>query len=99
MAVARERRGKQLDPSIVDAFCAVAPEVLGDSSAEPDWSIILANEPALQRRLSERELDAALEAVADFTDLRSPVRAGHSRGVADLVARAAARTGLGSLTS
>ena len=95
MAVARDRRGKQLDPSIVDAFCAVAPEVLGDSSAEPDWSIILANEPALQTRLSERELDAALEAVADFTDLRSPVRAGHSRGVADLVARAAARTGLG----
>jgi HD-GYP domain-containing protein (c-di-GMP phosphodiesterase class II) len=95
MAVARDRRGKQLDPSIVDAFCAVAPEVLGDRSTEPDWSIILANEPALQTRLSERELDAALEAVADFTDLRSPVRAGHSRGVADLVARAAARTGLG----
>ncbi len=95
IAVARERRGKQLDPSIVDAFCTVAPEVLGDSSTEPDWGLILANEPALQSRLSERELDAALEAVADFTDLRSPVRAGHSRGVADLVARAAARTGLG----
>ena len=95
IAVARERRGKQLDPSVVDAFCTLAPEVLGDSSTEPDWSLILANEPALQRRLSERELDAALEAVADFTDLRSPVRAGHSRGVADLVARAAARTGLG----
>jgi HD-GYP domain-containing protein (c-di-GMP phosphodiesterase class II) len=94
IAVARERRGKQLDPSVVDAFCSLAPEVLGDSSTEPDWSLILANEPALQTRLSERELDAALEAVADFTDLRSPVRAGHSRGVADLVARAATRTGL-----
>lgn len=95
IAAARERRGKQLDPAVVDAFCTVAPEVLGDGSAEPDWSLILANEPALQRRLSERELDAALEAVADFTDLRSPVRSGHSRGVADLVARAAAGTGLG----
>jgi hypothetical protein len=92
---ARERRGKQLDPSVVDAFCTMAPEVLGESSTEQDWSLILANEPALQRRLSERELDAALEAIADFTDLRSPVRAGHSRGVADLAARAAARTGLG----
>ncbi len=95
IAVARERRGKQLDPSIVDAFCAVAPEVLGESSTEPDWRLILADEPALQTRLSERELDVALEAVADFTDLRSPVRSGHSRGVADLVAGAAARTGLG----
>jgi HD-GYP domain-containing protein (c-di-GMP phosphodiesterase class II) len=94
IAVARERRGKQLDPSIVDAFCTVASEVLGDSSTETDWSLVLADEPALQRRLSEAELDAALEAIADFTDLRSPVRAGHSRGVADLVARAAARTGL-----
>jgi hypothetical protein len=36
---------------------------------------------SLPRRLSERELDTALEAVADFTDLRSPSRAGHSRGV------------------
>jgi HD-GYP domain-containing protein (c-di-GMP phosphodiesterase class II) len=95
IAVARERRGKQLDPSVVDAFCSLAPDVLGDGSTEPDWSLILANEPALQKRLCERELDVALEAVADFTDLRSPVRSGHSRGVADLVARAAARMGLG----
>ena len=95
IAVARERRGKQLDPHIVDTFCALAPEVLGDASTQPDWSLVLADEPALQRRLSERELDAALEAVADFTDLRSPARAGHSRGVADLVAQAAARAGLG----
>lgn len=95
IAVARERSGKQLDPSIVEAFCALAYEVLGDASTQPDWSLILANEPALQRRLSERELDAALEAVADFTDLRSPMRSGHSRGVAELVARAAAHTGLG----
>lgn len=94
IAVARERRGKQLDPGVVDAFCALVPEVLGDPSTEPDWSLVLAHEPALQRRLSERELDTALEAVADFTDLRSPSRAGHSRAVADLVARAAARTGL-----
>lgn len=95
IAVARERRGKQLDPSIVDAFCALAHEILGDSSTELDWALVLANEPTLQRTLSERELDAALEAVADFTDLRSPVRSGHSRGVAELVARAAVHTGLG----
>jgi HD-GYP domain-containing protein (c-di-GMP phosphodiesterase class II) len=92
--VARARRGKQFDPGVVDAFCSVATDVLGDPSMEPDWHALIAEEPALQRRLTEVELDAALEAVADFTDLRSPSRAGHSRGVADLAARAGAHAGL-----
>jgi HD-GYP domain-containing protein (c-di-GMP phosphodiesterase class II) len=91
--VARARRGKQFDPGVVDAFCSTAADVLGDPSAEPDWHALIAEEPALQRRLTEVELDAALEAVADFTDLRSPSRAGHSRGVADLAARAADHAG------
>lgn len=92
--VARARRGKHFDPQVVDAFCAVAGEVLGDPSVEDDWDALIAGEPTLQRRLTERELDAALEAVADFTDVRSPSRAGHSRAVADLAARAAAGAGL-----
>jgi HD-GYP domain-containing protein (c-di-GMP phosphodiesterase class II) len=92
--VARARRGKHFDPDVVDAFCAVAPGVLGDPSTETDWDALIQEEPALQRRLTEQELDAALEAVADFTDLRSAPRAGHSRGVADLAARAAADVGL-----
>jgi len=96
ITVARARRGRHFDPTIVDAFCALAPEVLGETGTDPDWDRILADEPALQRRLTERELDAALEAMADFTDLRSPSRAGHSRGVADLAARAAADIGLAS---
>jgi HD-GYP domain-containing protein (c-di-GMP phosphodiesterase class II) len=92
--VARERRGTHFDPAVVDAFCAVAKDVLGDPATEADWHVLIAEEPALQRRLSEQELDAALEAIADFTDLRSTSRAGHSRGVADLAARAGAYAGL-----
>jgi HD-GYP domain-containing protein (c-di-GMP phosphodiesterase class II) len=92
--MARDRRGKHFDPQVVDAFCAAAPTVLGESSPVTDWAALIAEEPALQRRLTERELDAALEAVADFTDVRSPSRAGHSRGVADLAARAAGGMGL-----
>jgi HD-GYP domain-containing protein (c-di-GMP phosphodiesterase class II) len=92
--VARGRRGTHFDPTIVDAFCAHAHEVLGDASTEEDWNHIIASEPGLQRRLTESQLDAALEAIADFTDLRSPSRAGHSRSVATLVARAATDTGL-----
>jgi HD-GYP domain-containing protein (c-di-GMP phosphodiesterase class II) len=92
--VARDRRGSHFDPAVVDAFCAVASDVLGDPATDVDWQALIAHEPSLQRRLSQGELDAALEAIADFTDLRSPSRAGHSRGVADLAARAAAHAGL-----
>jgi HD-GYP domain-containing protein (c-di-GMP phosphodiesterase class II) len=92
--VARARRGKNFDPAIVDSFCAVAGDVLGDPGGEPDWRAVIHDEPSLQQRLTERELDAALEAVADFTDLRSVSRAGHSRAVADLAAGAATERGL-----
>jgi HD-GYP domain-containing protein (c-di-GMP phosphodiesterase class II) len=61
---------------------------------EVDWTTSIGREPGLQRRLTEGELDAALEAIADFTDLRSACRAGHSRAVADLSARAAALFGM-----
>jgi len=88
------RRGTQFDPAVVDAFCGVATKLLGAASTEPDWHALIRDEPALQRTLTEGELDAALEVLADFTDLRSPSRAGHSRGVADLAARAAAHAGL-----
>lgn len=92
--VARKRRGTQFDPGLVDAFCAAAPEVLAAVDTVRDWTSVIDGEPALQRRLGDAELDAALEAVADFTDLRSPARAGHSRGVADLAADAARHVGL-----
>ena len=92
--VARSRRGTQFDPALVDAFCAAAGDLLLTDSDEPDCYELIAAEPALQRHLTGDELDAALEVVADFTDLRSSYRAGHSRAVADLAARAASVAGL-----
>jgi HD-GYP domain-containing protein (c-di-GMP phosphodiesterase class II) len=94
IAVARERRGGHFDPRIVDQFCGAAPDVLGDPADAPDWLALTAAEPGLQRRVAGDELDAVLEAMADFTDLRSPSRAGHSRGVAALAHRAAELAGL-----
>lgn len=94
VAVARARRGKHFDPRAVDMFCDVAGEVLGDADVSREWDALIADEPSLQKRLSERELDSALEATADFTDLRSPSRAGHSRGVSELSAAAAEVYGL-----
>ncbi|MEV6235484.1 HD domain-containing phosphohydrolase [Lentzea sp. NPDC051838] len=82
--VANARRGTQFAPHVVDAFVAHAPEVLSD----------LAAQPPMRRPLTECQLDTALEALADFTDLRSVSRAGHSRGVADLAGAAARSMGL-----
>jgi HD-GYP domain-containing protein (c-di-GMP phosphodiesterase class II) len=91
VAVARERSGTQFDPALVDAFSADAPDVLDGIDAVTAWPAVIDAEPALEIVLSDDELESALEAIADFTDLKSPWTIGHSRGVADL-AHAAAKT-------
>ena len=92
--VARTRRGSQFDPTLVDTFCPAAGDVLDGVESLPEWDALIEGEPGLQHHLTEDELDAALEAVADFTDVRSPSRAGHSRGVATLAAKAGELLGL-----
>jgi HD-GYP domain-containing protein (c-di-GMP phosphodiesterase class II) len=92
--VARARRGKHFDPEVVDLFCGTARDVLADLDAVAECAALIEAEPGLRPQLNERELDSALEAVADVTDLRSPYRAGHSRGVAGLAATAAGLCGL-----
>jgi HD-GYP domain-containing protein (c-di-GMP phosphodiesterase class II) len=93
--VARKRRGTEFDPSLVDLFCEDAPALLEEVAAATGWESVIAAEPALQVLLSEREFDAALEAIADYADLKSPYTLGHSRGVADVAADAGRRQGLG----
>ena len=94
LEIARERRGAQFDPDIVDEFCRHAHDLLPTTDEETDWIALIETEPGLRTPLTEPEIDNALEAVADFTDLRSPYFAGHSRGVADLAAAAAREIGL-----
>ena len=91
--VVRARRGTHFDPALADLFCSVASDVL-ESHGEEDWNTAISSDPALQSCLTEADLDTVLEAIADFTDLRSPSRAGHSRGVAELASRAATQMGL-----
>jgi len=92
--LARAWRGTQFAPDVVDAFCAGPDGILAGLDAVADWNAAIAGEPGLQRTLTEAELDTALEAIADFTDLRSPSRAGHSRAVSLLATRAAGLAGL-----
>jgi HD-GYP domain-containing protein (c-di-GMP phosphodiesterase class II) len=88
LRVARERRGTQLDPDLVDCFCARHAEILDGLGGISAWEEVIALDPRLGVALSDDQLDRALVAFADFSDLKSPLRLGHSRGVAELAAQA-----------
>jgi len=90
----RRNRGSQFDPALADAFCQHAEHVLDGLEEAAAWDAVMAREPQPSRVVSGGELDAVLEAMADLADLKSPYFAGHSRGVANLVAEAAERSGL-----
>jgi HD-GYP domain-containing protein (c-di-GMP phosphodiesterase class II)/DNA-binding CsgD family transcriptional regulator len=94
VAVARERSGSQFDPGLVDVFCKEAPHLFSDLDSLTTWPAVIDAEPALEIVLSDEELESALEAIADFTDLKSPWTIGHSRGVADLASAATTIYGL-----
>jgi HD-GYP domain-containing protein (c-di-GMP phosphodiesterase class II) len=94
VAVARERSGTQFDPELVDAFVGVAEELFAELEATEPWSAVTGADEASRYWLAHERLDAALEAVADFVDVKSPWTIGHSRGVAALAAEAAGHYGL-----
>ena len=94
IAVTRDRSGGQFDPQLVEAFADCAGELLDGLAEESSWDAVIAAEPALNTALAEDEIDASLEAIADFSDLKSPWFSGHSRGIARLAAGAAQRAGL-----
>jgi HD-GYP domain-containing protein (c-di-GMP phosphodiesterase class II) len=89
----RGRAGHAFDPEVV-ACLADEPEMLAVDVEASAWELTLACEPDPPRLLDDDAVDRALVALAGFTDLLSPDFAGHSTGVADLAARAAAGCGL-----
>ena len=89
ISVARERSGTQFDPALVDAFCRDAAELFGDIESATTWDAVIAAEPDLEVVLTDEELDAALAAMANFADLKSPYTLGHSCAVAELAGAAA----------
>lgn len=92
--VATTRRGTQFDPELVDRFCAKPEYFLDGLGSFQAWDQVIALDPRLGESLSDDKLDAALEALGDFADLKSPFFLGHSRGVAELAAEAAAAVGM-----
>lgn len=89
VAMARTRAGTQFDPGLVDLFCTDANDILAAIEEVDGWNRVLAAEPGPQVRLTGDEVDQALEAIADFTDLKSPFTLGHARAVASLADSAA----------
>jgi HD-GYP domain-containing protein (c-di-GMP phosphodiesterase class II) len=88
-AVIRRRAGSWYDPDLARRFLERAHALTAALDDAPSWDAVLAAEPAGGRGLDESGVDAALFAMADFVDLKSPFFSGHSRGVAER-ARAAA---------
>src|SRR5580658_416404 len=78
----RGRRGTEFDPGLVDLCCEQAETLFGGLGDVDSWEAAIGGAGPADRELSEMELTAALEAFADYADLKSPSRLGHSRGVA-----------------
>ncbi|MGB9378012.1 MAG: HD domain-containing phosphohydrolase [Mycobacteriales bacterium] len=92
--LARKRSGTQFDPAIVSVFESAADEIFASLPTGDAWRAAIAEAPDPDERLSPGDMDALLIALADFVDLRSPYRHGHSRQVALLAATAASNYGL-----
>jgi hypothetical protein len=75
--VLRARQGHAYDPAVAEACLAVGPGVLAGLDQADAWQAMLAASPGGDQ-IVVAGLDPALEAVADFADLKSPWTRGHS---------------------
>jgi HD-GYP domain-containing protein (c-di-GMP phosphodiesterase class II) len=93
--LARSRRGGHFDPAVADLLAEEGDVVLSGLDDVAVWDAVIDAEPALAVVLSGERFDAALLAIANFVDLKSPYFLGHAPAVADLAAEAGARLGMG----
>ncbi|MGH9117651.1 MAG: HD domain-containing phosphohydrolase, partial [Acidimicrobiales bacterium] len=87
------RRGRAYDPAVVDALSNDGEGWLAGIGDDPGAAVLEA-EPGPVLTLDDSRVDAALSAVADFADLKSPFFLGHSIGVGALAGAAAIAAGL-----
>ena len=89
--VIRERAGHAFDPAIAAPLVDEAVDILALDATASAWEETLGCEPRPHLILEGEAIERALAAMGDFADLVSPYLVGHSAGVADLAAAAAAR--------
>ncbi len=92
--LARERSGGDFDPALADLVEAEADVMLSGLDTVAVWGAVIDAEPALAVVLAGERFDAALLAIANFVDLKSPYFLGHARAVSELAATAGVRFGL-----
>lgn len=88
--VVRKRAGHAFDPEIAALLAGEAKQILALDPASA-WDETLASEPAPHLELSGEQIQHALAAIGEFTDLLSPYLVGHSNGVAEIAGAAAQR--------
>lgn len=91
--MAAERSGTQFDPAMAKLLRDDAYPILEGIDDVPTWDAVISAEPELAVTLTGDELDAALTAVANFIDMKSPFTLGHSPAVARLAYEAGSRLG------
>jgi HD-GYP domain-containing protein (c-di-GMP phosphodiesterase class II) len=89
-----ERSGAAFDPQIAALVTENADEVVSVGDEASPWDAVLAHEPQPWLMLEGAEIDQALEAMGEFSDVASPYLIGHSAGVARLVSDAGRLFGL-----
>jgi HD-GYP domain-containing protein (c-di-GMP phosphodiesterase class II) len=94
LAMLARRRGRAYDPAVVDAFTTEGRSWIADLEGVDVWQTVLDADRGAPVLAGGERVDAVLLAFADFADLKSPWFRGHSRGVSDLAAAAAAVCGL-----
>jgi HD-GYP domain-containing protein (c-di-GMP phosphodiesterase class II) len=92
--MARIRSGKQFDPALAALVDGEGEMILAGLEDVGTWDAVIDAEPALAVVLAGERFDAALLAIANFVDLKSPYTLGHARAVGDLAAAAGAQLGL-----
>jgi response regulator RpfG family c-di-GMP phosphodiesterase/DNA-binding CsgD family transcriptional regulator len=93
-SLASRRAGKQFDPALARMVVDHADELLAGLDETHAWEAVIEAEPALSVTLTGDRFDAALLAIADFVDLKSPYTLGHARAVSELASAAAAGLGM-----
>jgi HD-GYP domain-containing protein (c-di-GMP phosphodiesterase class II) len=96
--LARSRSGQQFDPELSTLVLEHCDAIVHGLDGVRTWTSVVEAEPALAHLLVGDELDAALLAIADFVDLKSPYTLGHARALSELVVDAAAVLGLPATT-
>jgi HD-GYP domain-containing protein (c-di-GMP phosphodiesterase class II) len=94
-AMVRDRAGRWFDPDVVAVYDRVGPDLLRRFADVDVWDEVLDAEPTPHRCVPATRLDEVARVFGDMVDLKTPFTLGHSAGVADLAAAAAASLGLG----